>query len=100
LELILNKKLKSSDAVHHKDHDKLNNDFQNLKIIGNSEHISLHHAGSKKVGNFKPHNKLTEEKKIKITELSKKILKSNGKPHCSKIGEMLGISGFTVSRYI
>lgn len=101
LELILNKKLKNSDVVHHKDHDKSNNCFQNLQVMNNYEHLSLHHAGSKKpTSNQNPSNKLTKEKINKMIELSKKIIKKNGRPNYSKIGKELDISGFTVARYL
>jgi len=34
--------LPSNIDVHHKDHDKLNNDIQNLQCMTRSKHISLH----------------------------------------------------------
>jgi len=63
------------------------------------DHSSIH-GGGKKIGKFKPHNKFSKEKINKILELSKTILKSNGKPNCSKIGKILGIAGLTVSKYV
>lgn len=102
MELILGRKLRDGEIVHHKDHDKSNNHPHNLEIMKSYDHLSLHHAGSKKPSknrNNLPH-KLNEDKIKEIKELSKVILKKNGKPHFSKIAEKIGVSDFTVARHL
>lgn len=39
---MLGRELKKEEEVHHKDHDKKNNDPSNLKILTKSEHGKLH----------------------------------------------------------
>lgn len=101
MELILGRKLRMDEVVHHKDHNKLNNRINNLEVMKLSDHNSLHHAGLKKpTTNQNPPHKLSEDKIKKIKELSKTILKKNGKPHFSKIAKELEISDFTVARHL
>ena len=38
----LNRKLKTTELVHHKDGNRLNNDINNLEIMSRSEHSKLH----------------------------------------------------------
>lgn len=38
----LGRKLLSSELVHHKDHNKLNNNLENLEIMSSSEHMKHH----------------------------------------------------------
>jgi len=102
MELILNRRLKDDEIVHHKDHNKSNNNPHNLKVMKSYDHLSLHHAGLKKPSNKRgnlPH-KLTEDQIKEIKKLSKTIVKKNGKPHFSKIAEKVGVSDFTVSRHL
>jgi hypothetical protein len=42
LEKALGRKLQENEIVHHIDHNKLNNDISNLKIMTRSEHMKLH----------------------------------------------------------
>ena len=42
MELFLNRRLKSSEIIHHKDHNKLNNDIANLQILTRAEHNRIH----------------------------------------------------------
>lgn len=100
MQLHLNQWLDRFEIVHHKDGDRTNDLIHNLEVQTTSEHLSNHHAGSKKVGLYSPSNKLKKEKVIEIKSLGKKILKSDGSPNCDKIGKTLGISGFTVSKYL
>lgn len=101
MQLYLNRILSDEEIVHHIDRNKSNNKIRNLRVMDKREHLSMHHAGSKKpTSNQNPHNKLSKEKVKEIRKLSKEILKTNGKPNCLKIGKMLDISGFTVARYI
>lgn len=37
-EAMLGRKLKPEEEVHHRDGNKLNNDFANLQVLGKSEH--------------------------------------------------------------
>ena len=101
MELYLNRMLSEEEVVHHIDRNKTNNKISNLKAMNSKEHLSMHHAGLKKpTTNQNPSNKLSENKINEIKKLSKIMLKKNGKPNFSKIGQKIGISGFTVSRYI
>lgn len=99
-QLYYNVKLEIWEVIHHKDRDKLNNNIDNLEVMMSSKHTSYHHAGSIKIGKFKPHNKFSKDKVNKIIKLSKIILKKDGSPNYSKIGEKLSIAGLTVARYI
>lgn len=101
MELILDRKLKRYEIVHHKDHNKLNNEFRNLEIQRDIDHASMHHAGSKREDQkSNPSNKIDDDMIKKIKKLSKTIVKKNGKPHFSKIAEKVGLSDFTVARYL
>lgn len=42
MEQHLGRKLKTSETVHHKDHNKENNSIENLEIIDNAEHARMH----------------------------------------------------------
>lgn len=42
MEQFLGRKLKTNETVHHKDHDKTNNDISNLEILDVAEHSKLH----------------------------------------------------------
>lgn len=42
MEQTLGRKLETWETVHHKDHNKKNNDPTNLELISNAEHSSLH----------------------------------------------------------
>ena len=44
IEKFLGRKLLSSEIVHHKDGNKLNNKINNLQILSRSEHAKIHHA--------------------------------------------------------
>ncbi len=65
MEDILGRSLEPWEVVHHKDHDKSNNDPSNLEVMTLSTHSILHHpyrrfvsethAECKKCGNIKPH---------------------------------------------
>ena len=39
----LSRSLESSEIIHHKDRNKLNNNLDNLEILSNSEHNETHH---------------------------------------------------------
>jgi len=101
IQLHLNKKLEIWEVVHHKDGNKENDFIENLEVIDTSKHTSYHHAGSKKkyIQKNRRWNKISEYKIKKIFELAE-IHKFGGKPNFSKIGMELGISGFTVSKYL
>jgi len=48
MELKLNRKILSSEIVHHKDFNKLNNDIDNLEIVTRTEHNKTHKFLTKK----------------------------------------------------
>lgn len=52
-------KLEPHQVIHHKDHNRKNNDINNLEVMDYSEHSSMHHAGVKKP----KHKKQTLSKK-------------------------------------
>ena len=104
LQLHINKKLEIWELVHHKNKDKENDSIENLEVIDTKNfgfHSSLHHAGTRGRRNKsrKKSNKLDEKIVSKIIELSKKY-KRESKSNYSKIGRELGISGFTVCKYL
>lgn len=45
MEKYLGRELKSCEVVHHIDHDRLNNEIDNLEVMSRSEHSSLHAKG-------------------------------------------------------
>lgn len=47
MEKKLGRKLKTTEVVHHKDHDSLNNGLDNLQLMSWSEHTLHHHTGAK-----------------------------------------------------
>lgn len=100
MQLHLNVLLDTHELVHHKDGDKLNNSIENLEVVTAEKHTSGHHAGSHKIGRFKPHNKLSQDVIDKIVDLSTKIVRPKGQPNYSKIGEAVGVSGNTVANYL
>lgn len=42
VEKIIGRKLRSDEIIHHKDHNKHNNDPSNLQIVTRSEHARIH----------------------------------------------------------
>lgn len=50
------------EVVHHIDGDKLNDDFKNLQLMTNSEHLSLHHSGKNHPMYSKTHSAETKQK--------------------------------------
>lgn len=62
MEKYLGRKLLPNEIVHHKDGDKMNNDLDNLKIMSQSKHMSLHQTGNHNKRNCKPNTKETNEK--------------------------------------
>ena len=38
----IGRKMRKNEVVHHKDHNKLNNDISNLELMTRSEHASIH----------------------------------------------------------
>lgn len=61
VEQAIGRKLLSTEIVHHKDGNKLNNAIENLEIMSRSEHARLHTAG----------RHLAQETKEKIGEANK-----------------------------
>lgn len=48
MEQQLGRRLMTNEDVHHKDHDKLNNDLSNLQLLTKSEHATLHWDDAKR----------------------------------------------------
>jgi hypothetical protein len=44
MELHLGRRLRPNELVHHKDHNKLNNDLANLELLERGAHSRLHRA--------------------------------------------------------
>jgi hypothetical protein len=44
MELALGRRLRSDEVIHHKDHNKLNNDLDNLELTNRRDHV-LKHSG-------------------------------------------------------
>ena len=42
MENYLGRELKNNECVHHKDHDKLNNDISNLELLTYKQHAAIH----------------------------------------------------------
>tara|TARA_R110000782_G_C14819221_1_gene413844 strand:+ start:3415 stop:4074 length:660 start_codon:yes stop_codon:yes gene_type:complete len=68
----IGRKLYQNEVVHHIDENKKNNDISNLRLMTNSEHITLHNKG----------RVLTQETKEKISKANK--LRTRTKGHIGK----------------
>lgn len=107
-----NYKLKNNECVHHKDQNKENNYYKNLKLKLKSEHNSFHHKN--KLLSEETRNKMSKNCSFKIGEknnnsklkenevwLIKKILNSDyyksGKITQKIIGRMFNVSYDTIS---
>lgn len=55
--------LKHNDAVHHIDHDHLNNSWDNLAMVTTAEHTAYHMEGE-----ANPRNRFTDEQKRRLNE--------------------------------
>lgn len=89
MSLYLGRNLKSSEQVHHKDENKLNNSIFNLEILSSSEHAKIHNPSTigngiclqcnKEFEKDKSHSKFCSHKcdstyRVKNKELTKEIL--------------------------
>jgi len=103
-----NYKIKSDEDVHHTDENKENNNFDNLKVMSESEHHSFHNSGKKfskehknklsenhsdTIGENNPSHKLTEEQVIQI-----KLLLSEGILTQKEIADIFKIDQTTISK--
>lgn len=81
MEKALGRKLGLDECVHHKDHDKLNNNISNLQLLTYKEHAQLH----------------AKDKRVDPTELIS--LREQGLSY-AKIGEITGHNPGTAWRII
>lgn len=47
MELHLGRRLLTSECIHHKDENRLNNCLENLELMGRGQHVKLHRAKDK-----------------------------------------------------
>jgi len=107
----LNRALKKSEMVHHKDKNKLNNNINNLELISRSEHV-YKHKKRKKIINCTICNKKTNNLKycsIKCNSMSQRRVKrpSNKKLKlllkkypCTKVANMYGVSDRAIKKWL
>lgn len=81
----LGRALETTEHVHHKDGNKLNNNISNLEILSASEHMK-HHMSSKK--------KFTKEEEGQVSDLFRYGFST------TEIGEMFLVAAPTISRYL
>lgn len=108
----LNRALKKSEHVHHKDGNKLNNDITNLEIVSCSEHIYKHKQRKilkkcLKCNNETYNPKYCSKKCFNIGQRkvnnrpSKKELKLLLKKHpFTKVGEMFGVTDNAIRKWL
>lgn len=92
----LGRRLKSSEHVHHKDGNKLNNDIDNLEVITQHEHLRNHALknglGKDRVG-VEPTNKTDKLVRELILDLRQRGW------YLKHIQEFTGLSWPTVQKY-
>lgn len=78
----LGRKLKRTEVVHHKDHDRLNNDISNLDLLTHSEHMRIHRAEAqaKRLLDGTPPGKIKCVLKECPNYVAKWILSSSARP--------------------
>ena len=97
MESILGRKLKKGEVVHHIDHDKTNNDPNNLMVMTNAEHTAFHSKG-RFVSKFTrdaisdANKKYTKEQAAELRRLISSGLTQN------QAAVKLGMSKMTASR--
>jgi len=96
IEKKLGRRLSIHEVVHHVDKNHKNNKLDNLKIMSQEEHSSLHHAGSKKKYN-QPNGQWN---KLSNTIINRIIFLHLKGYNYSQIGRILNISDFTARKYI
>ena len=96
-EFLLGRKIKRypTEVVHHKDFNGLNNQFENLEIMSQGAHDSLHQTGDQNVMRGKWWQKLTEQEK-EIYKKKMSAIKSGkgngmfGRKHSKQTKELIG----------
>ena len=97
---VFNYKLKKGEVVHHKDRNKINNSFDNFKMMTNGDHIRLHNTGENNPnygkdfsGENGPNSKLKKDDVIEIrVDLNEGILTQR------EIGLKFGVHQITISQ--
>lgn len=89
MERHLGRLLTDDEVIHHRDGDKTNNALENLQLLGNPEHVSLHTTGS-----LHPCAKLNEEQ---VREIRRR--RAQGESSAS-LAQYFGVHASTVRKTV
>ena len=84
----LGRELREAEVVHHKDFNSLNNSWENLELMTESEHEKLH--GERIKGKNNPYHQMSEDWKLKFASHPTDSNPMWGEKHCEETKRKIG----------